>query len=74
MIARLLVLLAAIALLPEAAFAQDKGKAVDDARETLSAIVRVRAKIVPNARSVQLKELTLRSIDRIEYFRTKTSY
>ena len=53
MIARLLVLLAAIAVLPEAAFAQDRGKAGDDARETLSAIVRVRAKIVPNARSVQ---------------------
>lgn len=53
MIARLLVLLAAIAVLPEAAFAQDRGKAGDDARETLSAIVRVRTKIVPNARSVQ---------------------
>lgn len=53
MFARLLILLAAFALLPEAAFAQDKGKTGDDARETLSAIVRVRAKIVPNARSVQ---------------------
>ncbi len=49
MIARLLALLGAMALLPSAALAQDKAKEETD--ETLSAIVRVKAKILPNARS-----------------------
>ncbi len=51
MIDRLLVLLAALALSPGAALAQDKSAARDEAAETLSAIVRVQAKILPNARS-----------------------
>ncbi|MGH8706401.1 MAG: S1C family serine protease [Burkholderiales bacterium] len=49
MIARLLALLAAMALLPVAALAQDKAKEETD--ETLAAIVRVKTKILPNARS-----------------------
>ena len=53
MTVRLLLLLAALAALPLAAPAQDKAKpeAEAEAEETLSAIVRVKAKIVPNARS-----------------------
>ena len=51
MIARLFALLAALALWPAAAPAQDKSAARDEAAETLSAIVRVKAKILPNARS-----------------------
>jgi S1-C subfamily serine protease len=54
MTARLLLVVAAFAALPLAAPAQDKAappKSVADADETLSAIVRVKAKIVPNARS-----------------------
>ena len=51
MIARLMFLLAAIALLPSGAFAQDRSPARDEAAETLSAIVRVKARSVPNARS-----------------------
>ena len=51
MIARLLVLLAALALWPAQAGAQDKA-ARDEAAETLSAVVRVKAKILPNARSI----------------------
>jgi len=50
MIARLLVLLAALALWPLQPCAQDKA-ARDEAAETLAAVVRVRAKILPNARS-----------------------
>jgi S1-C subfamily serine protease len=49
MIARLLLLLAALALLAPAASAQTK--ASTEAEETLSAIVRVKATILPNARS-----------------------
>ena len=53
MIARLLATMLALAAFSIAAVAQDKGKAADeaDAAQTLSAIVRVRAKILPNARS-----------------------
>jgi len=51
MTVRLLLLLAALAALPLAAPAQDKAKPEAEAEETLSAIVRVKAKIVPNARS-----------------------
>ncbi len=53
MTVRLLLLLAALAALPLAAPAQDKAKpeAQAEADETLSAIVRVKTKIVPNARS-----------------------
>ncbi len=53
---RALHLLLALLLIaaPAAAPAQDKGSAPEaDAAETLSAIVRVRAKIIPNARSLQ---------------------
>ncbi len=52
MIARLVLLTTVLALLPAAAIAQDKGVAREDSAETLSAIVRVRAKILPNARSL----------------------
>ena len=53
MIARLLVIVAALFACSAAAVAQDKGKSTDaaDAAQTLSAVVRVRAKILPNARS-----------------------
>ena len=53
MIARLLVMVLALAALSAVAVAQDKGKPADeaDAAQTLSAVVRVRAKIVANARS-----------------------
>jgi len=53
MTVRLLLLLAALTALPLSALAQDKAKpeAQPEADETLSAIVRVKAKIVPNARS-----------------------
>ena len=51
MIARRVVLLAALAFWLPAPFAQDKSAARDDVAETLSAIVRVRTKILPNARS-----------------------
>ncbi len=51
MIARLFALFAALVLWPAAAPAQDKATARDEAAETLSAIVRVKAKILPNARS-----------------------
>jgi S1-C subfamily serine protease len=44
-------LLAAFVSLPLAAAAQDKAKPEAEAEETLSAIVRVKTKIVPNARS-----------------------
>jgi serine protease Do len=50
MFARVLILIAALALWPAAASAQKK--AADEAEETLSAIVRVSAKILPNARSL----------------------
>ncbi len=51
--ARLLVLFAALLVLPGAARPQEKGKSADalSAEETLSAVVRVRAKILANARS-----------------------
>jgi len=51
--ARLLVLCAALLVFPGAALPQEKGKpgAEADAEETLSAVVLVRAKILPNARS-----------------------
>lgn len=53
MIARLLVIVAALFAFSAPAVAQDKGKSTDeaDAAQTLSAVVRVRAKILPNARS-----------------------
>ena len=51
MIARLVLLSSLLALLPAGACAQDKGAARDEVAETLSAIVRVKAKILPNARS-----------------------
>ena len=51
MIARLMHLLVALALWPPALCAQDKSAARDEVAETLSAIVRVRAKIIANARS-----------------------
>jgi S1-C subfamily serine protease len=51
MIARWGVLFAALALPPLSAIAQDKAAARDEAAETLSAIVRVSAKILPGARS-----------------------
>ncbi len=49
MIARRIVLLAAVTAFPLAALAQDKPAPESD--ETLSAVVRVKAKILPNARS-----------------------
>ena len=51
MIVRLIVLLSALALQPAAILAQDKDARRDEAAETLAAIVRVKAKILPNARS-----------------------
>ena len=51
MIARLVLLSTLLALLPASACAQDKGAVRDVVAETLSAIVRVKAKILPNARS-----------------------
>jgi S1-C subfamily serine protease len=55
MIARLAALLAALFALSGAAVAQDQGKSAEelDAAQTLSAIVRVRAKILANARSAE---------------------
>lgn len=52
MIARLMLLASLLALPPAGASAQDKGAARDEVAETLSAIVRVRAKALPNARSI----------------------
>lgn len=52
MIARLVLLSAVLALPPAVAFAQAKGAPRDEVAETLSAIVRVKAKILPNARSL----------------------
>ena len=52
MIARLVLLSTLLALLPASACAQDKGAVRDVVAETLSAIVRVKAKILPNARSI----------------------
>jgi len=54
MIARLLVFFAALLAFSGAARPQDKGKSGDvvSAEETLSAVVRVRTKILPNARSI----------------------
>ena len=53
MIARLPVLFAALLVFSGTAWPQEKGKSAGEAevRETLSAIVRVKAKILPNARS-----------------------
>ena len=53
MIARLLVIIAAVSAFSAPATAQDKGGSADeaDAAQALSAVVRVRAKILPNARS-----------------------
>lgn len=51
MIARLIVLLSALALQPGAILAQEKGAQRDEAAETMAAIVRVKAKMLPNARS-----------------------
>jgi len=51
MMARRFVLML-FALLPALAAAQDKGKLDPTVEETLSAIVRVRAQIIPNARSL----------------------
>lgn len=53
MIAHLFALFAALALLPWLALAQDKDRPGTAPEETLSAIVRVKAKIIPNARSLQ---------------------
>jgi len=52
MIARLALLSMLLALVPASAYAQDKGAERDVVAETLSAIVRVKAKAVPNARSI----------------------
>lgn len=52
MIARLVLLTTLLALLPAGACAQDKGAARDEVAEILSAIVRVKSKILPNARSI----------------------
>jgi S1-C subfamily serine protease len=52
-LAALTALTAALALLPVTALPQDKGAARDGATESLSAIVRVRARILPNARSAE---------------------
>jgi len=52
MIARLVLLSSLLALLPSGACAQDKGAARDEVAEILSAIVRVKSKILPNARSI----------------------
>jgi S1-C subfamily serine protease len=52
MIARLVLLSSLLALLPAGACAQDKGAVRDVVAETLSAIVRVKSKIMPNARSI----------------------
>jgi len=52
MIARLVLLSVVLALLPAGASAQDKGAERDVVAETLSAIVRVKSKILPNARSI----------------------
>jgi serine protease Do len=52
MIARLLLLSTLLVLLPVSACAQDKGASRDEVAETLSAIVRVKSKILPNARSI----------------------
>ena len=51
MMARLMVLFAALALWLPATFAQDKPAARDEVAETLAAIVRVKARSAPNARS-----------------------
>jgi serine protease Do len=55
MMARLAALLAALLALSGAAVAQDQGKSAEEleAAQTLSAIVRVRAKILANARSAE---------------------
>ena len=55
MIIRLLLVLAALLAFPGVARPQEKGKPADavSAEETLSAVVRVRAKILPNARSLE---------------------
>jgi S1-C subfamily serine protease len=55
MIARMLAIVAALAVFSGPAVAQDKGKSLDeaDAAQTLSAVVRVRAKILSNARSAE---------------------
>jgi S1-C subfamily serine protease len=52
MIARLVLLSSMLALLSAAVCAQDKGAARDEVAEILSAIVRVKAKVLPNARSI----------------------
>jgi len=52
MIARLVLLSSLLALLPAGVCAQGKDAARDVVAETLSAIVRVKSKILPNARSV----------------------
>jgi len=52
MIARLVLLSSLLALLPAGASAQDKDAARDVVAETLSAVVRVKSKILPNARSI----------------------
>ena len=55
MIARMLAIVAALAVFSGPAVAQDKGNSKEegDAAQTLSAVVRVRAKILPNARSAE---------------------
>jgi S1-C subfamily serine protease len=53
MIARLVAALAALALIPQPAPAQEKGRPGSEAEEPISAIVRVRSKIIPNARSLE---------------------
>jgi len=52
MIARLVLLSSLLALLPAGVCAQDKDAARDVVAETLSAVVRVKSKILPNARSI----------------------
>src|SRR3990172_6332838 len=55
MIARLPIIIAALFAFSAPAVAQDKDRPAEqvDAAQTLSAVVRVRAKIVPNARSAE---------------------
>lgn len=54
MTARMLIILAALIAFSDAARSQDKGRSAPEAsaEETLSAVVRVRTKILPNARSI----------------------
>lgn len=54
MIARLVAALVALALVPQLASAQEKSRPGSEADETLSAVVRVSARIIPNARTLEI--------------------